>query len=105
MRGRRIRQTRFVNNETAPVLTRDGDLFVSVLIDGRWSVPRNLGPEANSRHSEFAGRVSPIGGRSYSLRHGQWRRGEKARLFHVWSLPVGSVPILVDALAEVGADS
>ncbi len=35
------------------------DLFVSMLRNGEWSQPRNLGPQINSPYADFAGHLTP----------------------------------------------
>lgn len=170
VRGGRIRQTRFVNNETAPVLTTDGDLyfwserldgvglrdvyvarsngrggfaapqpvpgavntagendgswvtpdgrvmllttdaiageggadvFVSVLRDGEWTRPQNLGPQINTADAEFAARITPDGESVVFTSSRPVEQGGESGLYQVWTIPVAEVPVLRDVLAAL----
>ncbi|MEO9826135.1 MAG: hypothetical protein ABJF50_17175 [Paracoccaceae bacterium] len=169
IRGGEIRKTRFVNNETAPVVTIAGDLYfwserldgaglrdiyvarsdgsggflrpkilpapinndgendgswvspdgrlmllttsprgsqepanlhVSTFEDGVWTTPRKLGQAVNSRHSDFAGRITPDGKTLVFTSDRPVNRGE-AGLLQVWQVQISEVPILVDAINRV----
>ncbi|WP_271079245.1 TolB family protein [Aurantiacibacter sp. MUD61] len=173
IRGGRIRQTRFVNNETAPVLTRGGDLyfwserldgvglrdiyvargngsggfaapipvpgdintagendgswvtadgrvmllstdvvegeggadiFVSVLCEGEWSAPRNLGPEINTPDAEFAARITPDGESVVFTSSRPTEAGGESGLYQVWTMPVAEIPVLREVLGEARAN-
>jgi len=169
IRAGAIRKTRFVNNETAPVVTRDGDLYfwserldgaglrdiyvarsdgsggflrpqllpppinddgendgswvspdgrlmllttsprggqgpanlhVSTIEDGAWTAPVMLGQAVNSRHSEFAGRITPDG-KTLIFTSDRPVNGGEGGLLQVWQVPVAKVPELVDAIDRV----
>jgi hypothetical protein len=46
-------------------------LYVSYQRDGRWTEPRNLGPQVNSRENEYCPTLSPDGTRLYFTRAGE----------------------------------
>ncbi|MBV7259084.1 TolB family protein [Erythrobacter crassostreae] len=169
IRGGAIAKTRYVNNETAPVITHNGDLYfwserldgaglrdiyvarsdgdggfkrpeilpdpinndgendgswvspdgrlmllttskrgtrepgnlhVSTLKDGRWSTPRVLGDSVNSRHSDFAGRVTPDG-KTLVFTSDRPVDGGEAGLYQIWQVPVAEIPELVEAIESV----
>jgi Tol biopolymer transport system component len=69
------------------------DLFVSRRVDGIWTDPVNLGPTVNSRHQDFAARLTPdrkhvvfSSTRAYD--------GRAPGLIQVWTIPVAAVPAL-----------
>ncbi|MDP4573931.1 hypothetical protein Q9K02_02105 [Qipengyuania sp. G39] len=162
IRGGKVRTLRFVNNETAPSLTTEGDLyfwtertdgvglrdvyvaksdgaggyrkaqplpapinsigeddgmwvrpdgrlmlmsyadrggeggsdvFVSVRLPSGWSDPEPLGPAVNSRHADFAARVTPDG-EYIVFTSSRPQRGEAAGLYQIWYMPVAEVPVL-----------
>lgn len=156
IRGGEVRTLRFVNNETAPVLTTDGDLyFWSERLDGpgerdlyvarhdgggfappvplprpinsrkredglwvnaagdlllfstpdrggqggsdifcsrrlgeTWSEPVSLGPQINSRHNDFAARLTPDGNRIIFTSDRPVGAGDEAGLYQIWEAPI-----------------
>ncbi len=79
------------------------DLFVSVRReDGRWSEPRDLGREVNSRANEFAPQLSP------TLDYLFFTRAENAEeatsdytgAGNIMVIPISSIPVLRDALQK-----
>lgn len=166
IRGGAIRKTRFVNNETSPIITNDGDLYFwserldgaglrdiyiaksdgsggfqrpellpepinddgendgswvsangrlmlpttsergssgpanlsfSVLEDGVWSTPRELGKAINSQYSDFAGRITPDG-KFLVFTSDRPVDGGQPGLLQVWQVPVAELPELVSAV-------
>lgn len=47
------------------------DLYASVLVDGAWTQPRNLGPKVNTTAWEYHPTLSPLRDRLYFVRVGQ----------------------------------
>lgn len=73
------------------------DIFVSVKRGDTWTRPRNLGAAVNSRHSDFAARITPDG--QHILFTSDRPVGDaQPGLFQVWTLPVDKVPALVQAI-------
>lgn len=79
------------------------DIFVSVKQNGVWSQPRNLGDTVNSRHSDFAARISPDG--EQLLFTSDRPVGDNAAgLFQVWTVSVSQIPALQDAIDAARRD-
>jgi hypothetical protein len=75
------------------------DLYVLVRRgDGRWSAPRNLGREVNGTDAEFAPQLSPDERHLFFSRT-RFAQGRSAGT-DILVVPVRSVPVLRDALAE-----
>jgi WD40 repeat protein len=64
-----------------------GDLWASVLVGGRWTAPRNLGPVVNTAQDEYHPVFSPRFDRLYFIRHSYepWVPGD------VYSVPVAAL--------------
>ncbi|MGB3457469.1 MAG: hypothetical protein WBG08_05420 [Litorimonas sp.] len=77
------------------------DLFVSVLADGTWSDPVNLGAGINSSAADFAATLHPDGEQIVFTSTRPTERGERD-LLQVWTAPVSDSPALLDALARIG---
>lgn len=78
-----------------------GDIFLSVMSNGVWEEPRNLGVSVNSHKADFSAKLTPDGKRIVwtSFRDPDATQNSPAR---VWVTDVVNVPILADALREIG---
>jgi Tol biopolymer transport system component len=77
------------------------DLFVSVLEDGAWSDPVNLGPGVNSPAADFAATLHPDGMRIV-FTSTRPVTPDRDGILQVWVAAVSDSPPLVDALARAG---
>ena len=78
-----------------------GDLYLSRRVGGPadWSAPVSLGPVVNSAYGDGSARITPDG---EHLVFSSTRpfEGQAPGLWQIWTVPVGAVPVLAEALGS-----
>lgn len=76
-----------------------GDLYVSRLIDDRWTAAENLGPAVNSADLDFTPSLSPNNAVLYFATNKPFPGQEKGAA-DVYKIPVKNLPVLRKAISE-----
>lgn len=80
-----------------------GDLYVSRIVDGRWSDPKNLGAKVNTEHLDYTPSLSPNNAVFYYATNKPYP-GQESGAADIYKLPVKNLPELHAAISMNAAD-